>query len=160
MWKLARLNTKFNILNKPLNPRKVFLSLVTPNQSTSNQNSLSLMLQVGGLANTARTYTIYSVSLRDVELYFLSSIYVRRISNSFFFSKNMGINSINRKDFIFPWCGKKESLLDWKLTKVRRLIVSLIAIRELVITPYKELVKAFLSSSLSFISCIWAKLFK
>jgi hypothetical protein len=30
-----------------LNPRKVFLSLVTPNQSTSNQNDLSSRLQAG-----------------------------------------------------------------------------------------------------------------
>jgi hypothetical protein len=50
-------------------------------------------------------------------------------------SKNVGIKSINRKYLIFPWCGNKESWLSWKLTKVRRLIVSLIAIRELGITP-------------------------
>lgn len=45
----ARLNTKWNILNEllSLNPRKVSLSLVTPNQSTSNQNSLSSTLQAG-----------------------------------------------------------------------------------------------------------------
>lgn len=57
-----------------IRPRKVFLSLVTPNQSTNNHNSLSSTLQSGGLANTAKTYTIYSVLLRDVKLYFLSSI--------------------------------------------------------------------------------------
>lgn len=73
----ARLK-KFNILNEllSLNPRKVSLSLVTPNQSTSNHNFLSSTLQAGGLANTARTYTIYSVPLIDVELDFLSSIFL------------------------------------------------------------------------------------
>jgi hypothetical protein len=92
------------ILNEllSLNPRKVSLSLVTPNQSTSNQNFLSSTLQAGGLANTARTYTIYSVPLIDVELDFLSSIFFRRISNSFLDSKNVGIKSINRKYLIFP----------------------------------------------------------
>lgn len=95
---------KFNILNEllSLNPRKVSISLVTPNQSTSNHNFLSSTLQAGGLANTARTYTIYSVPLIDVELDFLSSIFFRRISNSFLDSKNVGIKSINRKYLIFP----------------------------------------------------------